>query len=71
MTLHEAIELVLREAGRPMHVRDIAAEIDRRGLFHRNDRRPLPANQIHARIAKPEYPERAQPVQLAAVPSRR
>lgn len=55
MLLHEAIETVLREAGRPMHAKDIAAEINRRALYARKDGQPLPANQVQARVAKPEY----------------
>lgn len=58
MPLHEAIELVLADAGRPLHVSDIAAEISRRGLYERRDGRPIPTNQIHARIAKPLYRDR-------------
>jgi HB1, ASXL, restriction endonuclease HTH domain len=56
MVLHDAIEQVLRDAGRPLHVSDIAAEIDRRGFYQRADEAPLPTNQIHARIAK--HPDR-------------
>ena len=52
MYLHDAIAAVLRAAGRPMHVSDIAAEIDRQGLHERTDAAPLPPNQISARIAK-------------------
>jgi hypothetical protein len=52
MTLDDAIEEVLRDTGRPLHVTDVASEIDRRGLYERGDLGPLPTNQIHARIAK-------------------
>lgn len=55
MPLHEAIETVLRDAGRPMHADDIAAEINRRGLYARGDEQPLQGAQARARVAKPEY----------------
>jgi hypothetical protein len=52
MYLHDAIATVLRATGRPMHVSEIAAEIDRQGLYERNDGAPLPQDQIWARVAK-------------------
>lgn len=58
MTLHEAIENVLADAGKPMHVSNIADEIMRRGLYERGDGRPIPTSQIHARIAKPQHRDR-------------
>lgn len=41
-----------------MHVSEIADEITRRGLHERGDGGPIPTNQIHARIAKPQYRDR-------------
>ena len=58
MTLHEAIEKVLTDTGKPMHVSEIAHELVRRGLYERGDGGPIPTNQIHARIAKPQYRDR-------------
>lgn len=58
MPLHEAIEKVLTDAGKPMHVSEIADEVARRGLYERGDGGPIPTNQIHARIAKPQYRDR-------------
>ncbi len=55
MELHKAIEAVLRDAGGPLHVRDIAAAIDRSGLYQRGDGGPLPTAQVHARIGKRRY----------------
>lgn len=55
MPLHQAIETVLRDAGRPMHTDDIAAEINRRGLYERGDDQPLRGAQVRARVAKAEY----------------
>lgn len=50
MTLHEAIQQVLRERQRPMTAANIAATINERGYYTRNDREPLEAKQIYARI---------------------
>ena len=55
MPLLEAIETVLRDAGRAMHADDIAAEINRRGLYERGDDQPLQGSQVRARVAKAEY----------------
>jgi HB1, ASXL, restriction endonuclease HTH domain len=55
MPLHEAIERVLEDAGKPMHADDIAAEINRRELYSRGDSQPLRGGQVRARVAKPEY----------------
>lgn len=55
MTLHEAIVKVLREARRPLSAAEIAATIDAGKLFLRGDRRPIPPNQIHARVSN--HPE--------------
>ncbi len=50
MTLHEAIELVLKENKRPMSAKDIADEINNRNLYQRGDGNPVPTSQIHARV---------------------
>ncbi|MDT0181457.1 winged helix-turn-helix domain-containing protein [Microbacterium sp. ARD31] len=54
MTLHLAIEEVLTRAGRPLTPRQIADEVNRRGLYVRGDGTPLPAGQVSARVRK--YP---------------
>jgi hypothetical protein len=46
MTLYVAMEQVLREEGRPMSALMLAAEINRRGLYHRNDGYEVPSGQI-------------------------
>ena len=51
MTLHEAMRLVLREHGEPMAGKDLAAEINRRGLYGQKDGSPVPLNQVHARAS--------------------
>lgn len=48
LTLHEAIAVVLREGAKTP--RELADEINRRNLYRRKDGRPLPANQVSARI---------------------
>lgn len=54
MTLHEAIQTVLKENNRPMWAKDIADAINQKGYYSRSDREPLQASQIYARIRK--YP---------------
>lgn len=50
MTLHSAIAEVLSAAGRPLSPREIADEVNRRGLYRRSDGKPLPPSQISARV---------------------
>ena len=51
LTLHEAMRKVLQSApGRRMLAADLAAAIDRRGLYKMRDGRPVEAQQIHARV---------------------
>lgn len=50
MTLHSALELVLREnANRWMTVRELSDEVNRRGLYTKRDGSPVEPNQVHAR----------------------
>jgi len=50
LTLHEAIAVVLRDAGnRWMHVREIADTVNARALYRKRDGSVIEANQIHAR----------------------
>lgn len=46
MTLHVAMEQVLKEQGRPMSALTLASEINRRGLYHRSDGYEIPSGQI-------------------------
>ena len=56
MLLHEAIaEVLQRNSNRPMWVEDIAAEINRLGLYHRKDGQPVPRRQVVARMKQPRY----------------
>jgi len=50
MTLHEAIESVLRQNNRPLSAKDIASIINSDNLYVRQDGMPIESNQIQARI---------------------
>src|SRR5687768_9149760 len=49
MTLHLAMETVLREMG-SLRAGDLAAQINSRRLYRMRDGRPVEAQQIHARV---------------------
>lgn len=56
MTLHEAIAVVLKEAGRPLTKDEIANEINANKLYQRKkDNKPLPAFQVGLRVKN--YPK--------------
>lgn len=55
MTLHEAIEQVIREIKRPMKAVEIANIINTRGLYKKGDHSLVTQSQISARINK--YPD--------------
>ena len=50
LKLHEAIELVIEDAGRPLTFTEIAKQVNARNLYSRKDGAPVPASQISARI---------------------
>jgi HB1, ASXL, restriction endonuclease HTH domain len=50
LTLHEAMSQVLRERGTAMTAREIAEEINRRGLYRKADGSLLDPGQVHARV---------------------
>ena len=50
LKLHEAIEMVIKEAGRPLTFTEIAKQINARNLYSRKDGAPVPASQISARV---------------------
>lgn len=54
MTLHEAIEIILQETGRPMSTREIADVVNKRNLYTRRDGLPISASQIAARVGNYE-----------------
>jgi multidrug resistance efflux pump len=50
LTLHDALAQVLRERGNEwMTVRELANEVNTRGLYRKRDGSPVEANQVHAR----------------------
>lgn len=52
MTLHEAIEKLLRETGRPMTTQKIADELNKNGWYQKKDGSTIQAFQIHGRTRK-------------------
>jgi hypothetical protein len=56
MTLHEAIAFLIKESGnRWMTIKELAATVNNRHLYHKKDGNPVELNQIHARINNYEY----------------
>ncbi len=55
MTLHEAIEKVLREESAALTFTEIAKLVNKQGLYVRKDGKPVPASQISARVKN--YPQ--------------
>lgn len=55
MTLHEAMEQVLKEEGRPMTRQELADAINEQDLYQRGDGYPVPPNQIGARAKNYPY----------------
>ncbi len=57
--LHEAIDTVLAESRSGMYARELADEIERRGLYIKpSDGQPAPTRQIHARVGNKTYRDR-------------
>jgi multidrug resistance efflux pump len=51
LTLHEALATVLREHGNAwMRARELADEVNSRGLYRKRDGSPVEVNQVHARV---------------------
>ena len=50
LKLHEAIEKVISEAGRPLTFTEIAKQINAKNLYSRGDGGPVPSSQISARV---------------------
>jgi len=51
LTLHEALASVLREHGNAsMRARELADEVNSRGLYRKRDGSPVEVNQVHARV---------------------
>ncbi len=50
MTLHEAIEKLLRQTGRPMTAREIADELNKNKWYVKGDKSEIKTNQVTARV---------------------
>lgn len=50
MTLHDAIEKLLQQTGRPMTAREIADELNKNKWYVKNDQSEIKTNQITARV---------------------
>lgn len=50
MTLHEAIEMILQEVGKPMTSRALADIVNERNLYRRKDGLPVSASQVITRV---------------------
>lgn len=55
VTLHEAMIQALQAAGRPLSAAELAAEVNRRGSYRKQDGSEVEASQIRARVTK--YPD--------------
>lgn len=53
ITLHQAVKRIINEYG-PAAVAEITAKVNEQGLYKREDGKPVPVNQVSARIRK--YP---------------
>lgn len=54
MTLHEAIEKLLHQVGRPMTTTEITDALNRNKWYQKKDNSPITPYQIHCRTSK--YP---------------
>lgn len=52
MTLHAAIEELLRRHGRPMTAAEIADKLNQNKWYQKRDRSPIQASQIRSRVRK-------------------
>ena len=50
LKLHDAIVLALQNETRPMTINEITDRVNQDGMYSREDGRPVPANQVYARI---------------------
>ena len=50
LKLHDAIVLALQTETRPMTIAEITDRVNKGGMYSREDGKPVPANQVYARI---------------------
>lgn len=55
MTLHKAIEQILKDNGHPMTTQEIAEQLNESGLYQKKDGTEITTNQVSARISKRNY----------------
>jgi hypothetical protein len=58
MKLHEAIDAVLVDRPAGMSMRELADEIERRGLYLKGDGQPASPGQVNARVGNKTYRDR-------------
>lgn len=58
MKLHEAIDAVLADRPAGMSTRELADEIERRGLYLKGDGEPASPGQVNARVSNKTYRHR-------------
>ena len=54
-TLHDELRTILTERIGGLTAAELAAAVERRGRYHRRDGKPVPVNQVQARISN--HPE--------------
>lgn len=56
MTLHEPMTKAINDlGGGKQHIHDVADYINRHHLYERGDKKPVPVNQISARLNKYQH----------------
>jgi hypothetical protein len=58
MKLHEAVDAVLADRPAGMTTRELADEIERRGLYLKGDGKSAPPGQVNARVGNKTYRDR-------------
>lgn len=67
MKLHEAIDTVLANRPAGMSARELADEIERRGLYLRGDGKPASPGQVNARVGNKTYRDRYRKAHLGRI----
>jgi hypothetical protein len=67
MKLHEAIDAVLVDRPAGISARELADEIERRGLYLKGDCEPASPGQVNARVGNKTYRDRYRKDHLARI----
>jgi hypothetical protein len=67
MKLHEAIDAVLANGPAGMSTRELAGEIERRGLYFKGDGKPASPGQVNARLGNRTYRDRCRKDHLGRI----